>query len=140
MRIYTYIVNGVRPDYAMNDACSAGTGSFLEEAAKESLGIEMEQIAEYCRPRGKDLQTSMISVPLFISSDIKNASHEGIEKEDIVAGLVYSIAMNYNTELEETGRSGTRSSCRAGSVITALSDGDGCFDRKTRSLFPRNRV
>ncbi|GAH75546.1 unnamed protein product, partial [marine sediment metagenome] len=31
----------------------------------------------------------------FISSDIKNTYYEGISKEDIVAGLVYSICMNY---------------------------------------------
>ena len=31
----------------------------------------------------------------FISSDIKNAIHEGIPHEDIVAGLVYAICMNY---------------------------------------------
>jgi activator of 2-hydroxyglutaryl-CoA dehydratase len=31
---YTYIRNGVPSDYAMNDACSAGTGSFLVGAAK----------------------------------------------------------------------------------------------------------
>ena len=33
-------------DYAMNEACSAGTGSFLEESAKETLGIEVTDIAE----------------------------------------------------------------------------------------------
>jgi predicted nucleotide-binding protein (sugar kinase/HSP70/actin superfamily) len=31
----------------------------------------------------------------FIASDIKNAIHEGVKQEDIVAGLVYSICMNY---------------------------------------------
>ncbi|MDP2725480.1 MAG: BadF/BadG/BcrA/BcrD ATPase family protein, partial [Syntrophales bacterium] len=41
---YTYVNNGVASDYAMNDACSAGTGSFLEEAAKETMGIETEAI------------------------------------------------------------------------------------------------
>jgi activator of 2-hydroxyglutaryl-CoA dehydratase len=30
---YSYIVNLVPIDYAMNEACSAGTGSFIEEAA-----------------------------------------------------------------------------------------------------------
>ena len=30
---YTYITNSVPSDYAMNEACSAGTGSFLEESA-----------------------------------------------------------------------------------------------------------
>ncbi len=95
---YTYIVNGVPTDYAMNDACSAGTGSFLEEAAKESLGIEMEQIADIAT-QGKRPPNFNDQCAAFISSDIKNASHEGIEKEDIVAGLVYSIAMNYNSRV-----------------------------------------
>jgi predicted CoA-substrate-specific enzyme activase len=91
---YTYVTNGVASDYAMNEACSAGTGSFLEESAKESLGIEMENIAEWAlegnRPPNFNDQCAA-----FISSDIKNAFHEGIPKEDIAAGLVYSICMNY---------------------------------------------
>ncbi|MCG8573040.1 MAG: hypothetical protein MJB14_23150 [Spirochaetes bacterium] len=41
---YTYLVNGVPADYAMNEACSAGTGSFLEESALETLGVKMEDI------------------------------------------------------------------------------------------------
>ena len=43
---YTYITAGVPSDYAMNEACSAGTGSFLEEAAKESLNIDYRDIGE----------------------------------------------------------------------------------------------
>jgi len=43
---YTYITNGVASDYAMNEACSAGTGSFLEESAFETLGVAMEDIAD----------------------------------------------------------------------------------------------
>ena len=42
---YTSITNRVASDYAMNEACSAGTGSFLEEACSESLGIETKEIA-----------------------------------------------------------------------------------------------
>ena len=42
---YTYITSGVPSDYAMNEACSAGTGSFLEESALETLGVKMEDIA-----------------------------------------------------------------------------------------------
>ena len=41
---FTYIVNKVPADYAMNEACSAGTGSFLEESAYESLGIKVTDI------------------------------------------------------------------------------------------------
>jgi predicted CoA-substrate-specific enzyme activase len=91
---YTHITNAVPTDYAMNEACSAGTGSFLEESALESLGIAMDQIANVairatCPPNFNDQCSA------FIASDIKNAIHDGIAVEDIIAGLVYSVCMNY---------------------------------------------
>jgi predicted CoA-substrate-specific enzyme activase len=91
---YTYLVNGVACDYAMNEACSAGTGSFLEEAAGETLGIKVDEIADWAM-RGTSPPNFNDQCAAFISSDIKNALHEGIAKEDVVAGLVYSICMNY---------------------------------------------
>jgi predicted CoA-substrate-specific enzyme activase len=96
---YTYITNAVPSDYAMNEACSAGTGSFLEESAYETLGIKMEDIAHvamkgHCPPNFND------QCAAFISSDIKNAIHEGVAHEDIVAGLVYSICMNYSNRVK----------------------------------------
>ncbi|MCX5846395.1 MAG: acyl-CoA dehydratase activase [Deltaproteobacteria bacterium] len=96
---YTYIKNGVPSDYAMNDACSAGTGSFLEEAAKETMGIEMEDIGSIAI-QGQNPPNFNDQCAAFISSDIKNASHEGMTREDIVAGLVYSICMNYDNRVK----------------------------------------
>jgi len=96
---YTYIKNGVPSDYAMNDACSAGTGSFLEEAAKETMGIETEAIGSIAI-QGQNPPNFNDQCAAFISSDIKNASHEGMTSEDIVAGLVYSICMNYNNRVK----------------------------------------
>jgi predicted CoA-substrate-specific enzyme activase len=96
---YTHITNGVPSDYAMNEACSAGTGSFLEEAAKETLNIGMEEIAPIAL-KGKNPPNFNDQCAAFISSDIKNAFHEGISMEDIVAGLVYSICMNYNNRVK----------------------------------------
>jgi predicted CoA-substrate-specific enzyme activase len=91
---YTFITNSVAADYAMNQACSAGTGSFLEESALESLGVAMEDIAagalKAAAPPNFNDQCAA-----FISSDIKNAAHEGVSQEDILAGLVYSICFNY---------------------------------------------
>ncbi len=91
---YTYLVNRVPADYAMNEACSAGTGSFLEEAAFESLGVrthEIEKLAfESTNPPNFSDQCAA-----FISSDIKTAQNENIPREDIIAGLVYSICLNY---------------------------------------------
>jgi predicted CoA-substrate-specific enzyme activase len=96
---YTYITNGVPSDYAMNEACSAGTGSFLEESALESLGLDMEKIAAVAM-KGKKPPNFNDQCAAFISSDIKNAIHEGIGYEDIVAGLVYAICRNYTNRVK----------------------------------------
>ncbi len=91
---YTYLTGGVPSDYAMNEACSAGTGSFLEESARESLNVLTEEIAE-CALRGENPPNFTDQCSAFISSDIKIAGQEGIGKDDILAGLVYSICLNY---------------------------------------------
>jgi predicted CoA-substrate-specific enzyme activase len=91
---YTHLTNGIASDYAMNEACSAGTGSFLEEAAKETLNIYYKDIGDIAFTASNPLNFND-QCAAFISSDIKNASHDGCAKEDIVAGLVYSICMNY---------------------------------------------
>ncbi|MFW6211181.1 MAG: BadF/BadG/BcrA/BcrD ATPase family protein, partial [bacterium] len=66
---YTHLTNSVASDYAMNEACSAGTGSFLEESAFESFNIKAEQIGGLAlkgdRPPNFNDQCAA-----FISSDI----------------------------------------------------------------------
>ena len=96
---YTYIVNGVPADYAMNEACSAGTGSFLEESACETLGVKTEDIAGIAL-KATSPPNFNDQCAAFIASDIKNAIHEGARHEDIVAGLVYSICMNYTNRVK----------------------------------------
>lgn len=91
---YTLLTGGVPSDYAMNEACSAGTGSFLEESAWESLNVKMEDIAELA-VQGASPPNFRDECAAFISSDIKLAGQEGIGRNDILAGLVYSICMNY---------------------------------------------
>ncbi len=96
---YTYITNGVPSDYAMNEACSAGTGSFLEESAKESLGLKVTDIGKsaYMGTKPPNFNDQCAA---FIGSDIKNAAQEGIPVTDIVGGLVYSICMNYSNRVK----------------------------------------
>ncbi|MDG5816109.1 acyl-CoA dehydratase activase [Chitinispirillales bacterium ANBcel5] len=91
---YTFLTGGVPSDYAMNEACSAGTGSFLEESARESLNVKTEEIGERAI-KGQSPPNFTDQCSAFISSDIKLAGQEGIEKNDILAGLVYSVCMNY---------------------------------------------
>lgn len=96
---YTFITNGVPSDYAMNEACSAGTGSFLEEAARESLGLDVTVIGDtaYQAERPPNFNDQCAA---FIGSDIKSAAQEGVALEEIVAGLVYSICMNYTNRVK----------------------------------------
>jgi predicted CoA-substrate-specific enzyme activase len=91
---YTHLVNGVPADYAMNEACSAGTGSFIEESVRENMGLFFTDI-ETIALAGQNPPDFNDQCAAFISSDIKTAIHEGITRENIVAGLVYSICMNY---------------------------------------------
>jgi predicted CoA-substrate-specific enzyme activase len=92
---YVFIKNNVPIDYAMNEACSAGTGSFLEESAKGDLAVvsasEIGDLAEKA--------TSPIKFgehcSAFINSDLRKAIQEGAGRYNIVAGLVYSIVHNY---------------------------------------------
>ncbi|MBE0597851.1 MAG: activase, partial [Desulfuromonadales bacterium] len=75
---FTGLVNGVPCEYAMNEACSAGTGSFLEEACRESLGIATVEIAEIAlRATGAPNFNDQCSA--FIGSDIKTAVQEGVK-------------------------------------------------------------
>lgn len=96
---YTHLTGGVPSDYAMNEACSAGTGSFLEESAYETLGVAMEEIADIAM-KGEHPPNFNDQCAAFISSDIKNAIHEGITHEDVIAGLVYSICLNYSNRVK----------------------------------------
>nr|WP_320132381.1 acyl-CoA dehydratase activase [uncultured Holophaga sp.] len=103
---YTHLSNRVASDYAMNEACSAGTGSFLEEAAKESLGVDTLEIGDLAM-RGVQPPNFNDQCAAFIASDIKTAIQEGLTREDISAGLVYSICLNYLNRVKgnrEVGR------------------------------------
>ena len=91
---YIYLRNGVPIDYAMNNACSAGTGSFLEESAHGDLGMDVAEIADLALAAAAPVQFKA-TCAAFINSDIRIALQEGHSRENIVAGLVYAIAGNY---------------------------------------------
>ena len=91
---YIYLRNGVAIDYAMNNACSAGTGSFLEESAHGDLGMTVSDIAQLALAAPSPVNFKA-TCAAFINSDIRIALQEGHAIENIVAGLVYAIAGNY---------------------------------------------
>lgn len=91
---YIYLRNGAPIDYAMNNACSAGTGSFLEESAHGDLGMDVSAIADLALSAPSPVHFKA-TCAAFINSDIRIAQQEGHSRENIVAGLVYAIAANY---------------------------------------------
>jgi len=92
---YVYLKNSVPIDYAMNEACSAGTGSFLEESAAGDLNItDVKQIGDIALKADSPLKFGE-HCSAFINSDIRKAIQYGASKEDITAGIITSIVSNY---------------------------------------------
>jgi predicted CoA-substrate-specific enzyme activase len=96
---YIHLRNGVPIDYAMNNACSAGTGSFLEESARSDLGVTVLEISSVALGAHSPVHFKA-TCAAFINSDIRAAQQQGHSHDDIVAGLVYAIAANYLTKVK----------------------------------------
>jgi len=91
---YIGLENGVVTDFAMNDACAAGTGSFLEEQA-ERLGISIKgEFAELALSSEAPVRMGE-RCTVFMEQDLNNYLTRGARKNDLVAGLAYSVVMNY---------------------------------------------
>ncbi|MHA2051250.1 MAG: acyl-CoA dehydratase activase [Promethearchaeota archaeon] len=87
-------LKGVPIDYAMNEGCSAGTGSFLEESTSVDMGIPVEEISDLALKSESPIAFGE-RCAAFINTDLRNALQQGANQEDVVGGLVYSIADNY---------------------------------------------
>ncbi len=81
-------------DYAMNEGCSAGTGSFLEESASLDMGVATDQISAAATGSERPIAFGE-RCAAFINTDVRNALQQGASRQDVIAGLVYSIADNY---------------------------------------------
>ncbi len=87
------IKDGIVVDYAMNTLCAAGTGSFLASQAKR-LGVEVEEFGNIALQSKKPALIAA-RCTVFAESDLVHKLQTGNSKEDIIAGLCYSVANNY---------------------------------------------
>jgi predicted CoA-substrate-specific enzyme activase len=86
--------DGVVVDFAMNDACAAGTGSFLEEQA-ERLDIRIKgEFAEMALSSRAPIRMGE-RCTVFMEQDLNTYLNRGASKVDLVAGLAYSVVINY---------------------------------------------
>jgi predicted CoA-substrate-specific enzyme activase len=77
-------------DFLMNDKCAAGTGRFLEVMAK-ALELDIEQLGEISQNAQQPHQVSS-TCTVFAESEVVTLVAEGVNREDIVAGLHSAIA------------------------------------------------
>ena len=84
--------NGVVDTILLNEACSSGCGSFIENFAN-SLGFTAEDFAKEAlfASAPVDLGTRCT---VFMNSNVKQAQKEGATVSDISAGLAYSVIKN----------------------------------------------
>lgn len=91
---YISIRDGVIVDFEMNKACAAGTGSFLEEQA-EKLGISVkEEFARLACDAGMPCRLGE-RCTVFMENSLMANLQKGAAKDDLLAGLAYSIVQNY---------------------------------------------
>ncbi len=91
---YIRMHRGAVVDFTMNNACAAGTGSFLEEQADKleiSVADDFAALA-FSAPAPACLGERCT---VFMESDLVHHQQRGASLPDLTAGLAYSIVNNY---------------------------------------------
>jgi predicted CoA-substrate-specific enzyme activase len=91
---YISLDDGVVVDFEMNKVCAAGTGSFLEEQA-EKLDVSIKEEFGALALSAEEPVRMGERCTVFIESDLVHHQQRGAQKDDLVAGLSYSIVQNY---------------------------------------------
>jgi len=91
---YISIDDGIVVDFTMNEACAAGTGSFLEEQAFK-MGISIkDEFANLAYSSRKPIKMGE-RCTVFMEKDVTAFLQQGMHKSDIAAGLAYAVVQNY---------------------------------------------
>jgi predicted CoA-substrate-specific enzyme activase len=91
---YVSLQNGLVVDFEMNKACAAGTGSFLEEQA-EKLNISIKKEFEECALSAENPCRLGERCTVFMENSLMANLQKGADKDNLLAGLAYSIVQNY---------------------------------------------
>ncbi|MBU4320145.1 MAG: hypothetical protein KJ739_03545, partial [Nitrospinae bacterium] len=91
---YISLRDGVIVDFEMNKACAAGTGSFLEEQA-EKLSISVkDEFASLAFSAESPCRLGE-RCTVFMENSLMSNLQRGADKNNLLAGLAYSIVQNY---------------------------------------------
>lgn len=86
------IQDGNITNISLNEACSAGCGSFLDTFAK-SMNLSIEKFVEVAIASKQPVELGS-RCTVFMNSRVKQAQKEGASIGDIAAGLSYSVIRN----------------------------------------------
>ncbi|WP_316670605.1 acyl-CoA dehydratase activase-related protein [uncultured Propionibacterium sp.] len=115
---FVKIREGVVDSIAVNEACSAGCGSFLQTFA-ETMGTDVRDFARAGMQAGAPVDLGS-RCTVFMNSSVKQAQKEGAGMADISAGLSYSVVRNalYKVmKLRDTGELGDRVVAQGGTFL-----------------------
>ncbi|MBZ5500222.1 MAG: acyl-CoA dehydratase activase-related protein [Acidobacteriia bacterium] len=92
---YIRLEEGRIIDSAMNEACSAGTGSFIEEQGQRFAGYrDVIQLGQEAVAAGHGVSLGQ-HCSVFMAEIIDEAVAAGVDQKSIIAGLYDSIVQNY---------------------------------------------
>lgn len=88
------IRRGTVVDFSLNEACAAGTGSFLEEQANR-MGIAIRnEFSDLALNAAHPLKLGE-RCTVFMEKELGPYLHQGVPKGEIAAGLALSVVHNY---------------------------------------------
>jgi predicted CoA-substrate-specific enzyme activase len=87
--------------FLMNDKCAAGTGKFLEYTAR-ALEVPIHGLGKLARRSETPASISSMCT-VFAESEVISLRAKGFSKEDIAAGLVWSIARRVAVMARQAG-------------------------------------
>ncbi|MDR2931204.1 MAG: acyl-CoA dehydratase activase-related protein, partial [Propionibacteriaceae bacterium] len=115
---YMRVDDSVIDSIAVNEACSAGCGSFLQTFA-ESMGLDITEFTQ-AACGGKEPVDLGSRCTVFMNSSVKQAQKEGAPVADIASGLCYAVIRNalYKViKLREPGQLGDKVVVQGGTFL-----------------------
>ena len=88
---------GGAPQFAMNEGCAAGTGSFFEDQMGR-LGLSIEGYSSLVA-KAKSVPRLSGRCAVFAKTDIIHRQQEGVPIEDILLGLCYAMVKSYKATI-----------------------------------------
>lgn len=93
----TGFASGAAPEFAMNESCAAGTGSFFEDQMQR-LGLPLDSYSDLVA-RAQSVPRLSGRCSVFAKTDIIHRQQEGVPVEDILQGLCHATVKAFKATI-----------------------------------------